>query len=519
MKSEKEKDVIDTEGRLLKPTGGATFEEAISATKFGKFNWLLILVIIPSRWSPIFETTTMSYVFPAAQCDLDLTLDNKGLLNAITYAGMVSSAFIWGYLFDSLGRKKLMYIAYFSDACFVFLTSLSQTFPQLLLSKFLGGFIINGPFAALTTYVCEFHSAKYRTKIQMVIGIISSFGSVFLPLLAGLILPAKIEFTLFNYLNMHSWNVFLMVVALPSFFGGIMFFLMPESPKFLMTNGRNEEALEVMRFVYKMNTGQPKNTYPIDSLVLERKQKDTKKDSKRALVEGLNQLKPLFVPPFLQNILLLCGMQMLIMMSIITLRLWLPQLFQAINDYEHLHNGTTSSLCKMLEVIHPAPKNGSDAPVECTVNNDNYQVYVNNMIVAAVAVFGYFIVGSLINNLGKKRLLFGLNVIGGLCGFGLYFAQSSNMTLIMSAVYIGVGSISINIIISVAVDLFPTTLRTMTVSITMMVGRLGAMSGNLIFPYLLKQGCAPPFFTIGTGLLSCAFIGILLPNTDMKALQ
>lgn len=68
-------------------SGASDFEEAISATKFGKFNLLLILIAIPSGWSSIFETTTMSYVFPAAQCDLGLSLDDKGLLNAVTYIG------------------------------------------------------------------------------------------------------------------------------------------------------------------------------------------------------------------------------------------------------------------------------------------------------------------------------------------------------------------------------------------------------------------------------------------------
>lgn len=42
----------------------------------------------------------------------------------------------------------------------------------------------------------------------------------------------------------------------------------------------------------------------------------------------------------------------------------------------------------------------------------------------------------------------------------------------------------------------------MTVSLTMMIGRMGAMIGNLIFPYLLKQGCAPTFFSIGVGIAS-----------------
>ncbi|KAK9884935.1 hypothetical protein WA026_009171 [Henosepilachna vigintioctopunctata] len=466
----------------------------------------------------------MSYVFPAAQCDLSLNLDNKGLLNAITYAGMISSAFIWGYLFDSLGRKKLMYIGFFMDAVFVFMSSLSQSFTQLLISKFLGGFIINGPFAALTSYISEFHSAKYRARVQMVLGTINSLGAVSLPILAGFILPADRHFTIFNYFEMHSWNVFLLVATLPPLCGGIVFLLMPESPKFLMTSGRNDEALKVLSRVYRLNTGKPESTYPIKSLVLERKQVDVEANSvdnssKRALLEGLNQLKPLFIPPLLQSILLVCGLQLLIMMSINTLRLWLPQLFQAINDYEHLHNGTTASLCTMLEVIQPARKNESVVPQECVVNTDNFKVYVNTMIVAVVTVCGYFVAGSLINTLGKKRLLFILSTVGGSCGFGLYFSKSSVVTLMLAALYNGLGSICINIIISVVIDLFPTTLRTLTVSITMMIGRLGAMVGNLVFPYLLQQGCAPPFFTIGAGLMSCAFIGILLPNTDMVALQ
>lgn len=65
----------------------ADFEKAISATGFGKFNYLLYLISITAGWSSIFETTTMSYVFPAAQCDLELTLSNKGQLNAVTYLG------------------------------------------------------------------------------------------------------------------------------------------------------------------------------------------------------------------------------------------------------------------------------------------------------------------------------------------------------------------------------------------------------------------------------------------------
>jgi MFS family permease len=133
-------------------------------------------------------------VFPAAQCDLSLTLDNKGFLNAITYIGMISSAFIWGFLCDTLGRKKLLSIGLFLDSVFVLLSASSQNVTILILSKFLGGFIINGPFAALTTYLSEFHCAKHRARIQMMLGIVFSAGNVILPLLAWAVLPIDLNF-------------------------------------------------------------------------------------------------------------------------------------------------------------------------------------------------------------------------------------------------------------------------------------------------------------------------------------
>lgn len=67
----------------------ADFETAITASGLGKFNVILILVIIPAGFANVIETATMSYVLPVAQCDLNLSLGDKGTLNAITFAGKV----------------------------------------------------------------------------------------------------------------------------------------------------------------------------------------------------------------------------------------------------------------------------------------------------------------------------------------------------------------------------------------------------------------------------------------------
>lgn len=65
----------------------ADFEKAISASGHGLFNYLLLFAGLFCCMATLYETSTMSYVLPSADCDLHLTLTDKGILNAVTYAG------------------------------------------------------------------------------------------------------------------------------------------------------------------------------------------------------------------------------------------------------------------------------------------------------------------------------------------------------------------------------------------------------------------------------------------------
>lgn len=59
--------------------------------------------------------------------------------------------------------------------------------------------------------------------------------------------------------------MFLLICSLPAFVSSIIFMFMPESPKLLMSKGRNEEALEVFQLVHKFNSGS-KNAYPVSNI-------------------------------------------------------------------------------------------------------------------------------------------------------------------------------------------------------------------------------------------------------------
>lgn len=57
---------------------------------------------------------------------------------------------------------------------------------------------MTGPFAVLTTTVSEFHSAKYRAKIVMGLGVMYSVAQLIIPGLAWLVIPHRMDYDFFN---------------------------------------------------------------------------------------------------------------------------------------------------------------------------------------------------------------------------------------------------------------------------------------------------------------------------------
>lgn len=111
------------------------------------------------------------------------------------------------------------------------------------------------------------------------------------------------------FLELFNWNFFLLLCTLPSLLGGIGICFMPESPKFLMTAGRNTEALKIFQKVYSRNSGKSPNDYKIKTLLDEVKQVSVKKTKKQSIKEGLKQLKPLIKTPYLSKFILVCLIQ------------------------------------------------------------------------------------------------------------------------------------------------------------------------------------------------------------------
>jgi hypothetical protein len=53
----------------------------------GKFNYLVLLTLLPVCWANFYASTSISYVLPSAECELQLSMLDKGLLNSMSFAG------------------------------------------------------------------------------------------------------------------------------------------------------------------------------------------------------------------------------------------------------------------------------------------------------------------------------------------------------------------------------------------------------------------------------------------------
>lgn len=109
------------------------------------------------------------------------------------------------------------------------------------------------------------------------------------------------------------------------------------------------------------------------------------------------------------------------------------------------------------------------------------------MIGAAYALC-YIIIGSVINMVGKKTLLFGFLFSSTLIGVATHYVQGYTLIQIMVGLFLMGGS-GIAIVNAIVVDLYPTQIRAMALSLSLMVGRLGAVTGCNIIGPLIYNGC------------------------------
>ncbi|XP_024943451.1 synaptic vesicle glycoprotein 2B [Cephus cinctus] len=498
---------------------GSDFETAIAQVGYGRYQGILLVVCGAIYSACAIGTTTLSFVLPSAECDFRMTSADKGKLNATPLVGMVVGSYIWGNVADAIGRKRSLVAALLMDSLAALASSLSQTFPLFLFFRFFNGFGIIGALSIVFTYFSEFLAAKNRDVMLCRLEIFWTLGVILLPGIAWVVIPRPWMLGNIEGFSFSSWRMFVALCGMPSLIMTMILCFFPETPKYLMTHGKMDRALVVMETMFAFNSGLDRSDYPVRSLInptqIQRpsyKNESAIRRLRLRLGRIWEQKKIMFSPPYLRYISLTCFADFGLMFSYYTLMLWFPELFERFQNFYQVHSDRPSaSVCDVSSIVVDGGKIECPKPIDSTV-------FLYTLIIGLSCIPTSVSLSLLINKLEKKFLLIFSFMAAGFAALGLNVVKNSTQNLILSCIFEAVTSTTEVILFCVIVELFPTSLRALAMSLTVTSGRLGAIAGNVVFGALIDLNCIIPIYMFGTFLISSGILCIFIPKSPNKGL-
>ncbi|XP_055680185.1 synaptic vesicle glycoprotein 2A-like [Lutzomyia longipalpis] len=469
-----------------------SLDEALDLLGFGRVHLLVVFAAGLCLLTVINETMGIGMLLPAAQCDLELTSADKGLLSAISFLGIMVTSHFWGYLADTRGRRQMIMITLYSTAIVTILSSVAQNFTLFVILRFLSGVSISGPSAAIYAYLGELNRTKNRDPVITFTCTFAGLSAVVVPAMGWWLLPQTWSIEIYDGFFFRPWRLQLILHTLPGLLAAVLFNLLPESPKFLVAQGRTEEALAVVKWIHMKNSGGKLAEMDITELTSEA---SGIQHNGGCLKSMWNQTVPLFTYPYVVRFVVFCLIQFGIFYTCAGVGLWFPEI---VNRILQAKTEESRTVCQMLDF---AP-NVTHLELQEEVCDDSIDTdtFVYNLFYGTIYVVGYIILGFLVKYFGRRTLLVGLLGSSAFVGLSLMWLTNHSATILFLAMHLMFAGVSISVVNSSVVAFFPTHMRAMAMCITLMFGRLGTFAGSNIIGYLFDINCHFTFL-ISVGLM------------------
>ncbi|XP_066254429.1 synaptic vesicle glycoprotein 2A-like [Euwallacea similis] len=509
------------------------YSEAVTLTGYGKYNLFVILATGGCLMCVIVESMNMSFIIPAAQCDLNLSLSSKGLLVSITFLGIITTSYFWGFMADAHGRKNILVFCLITSSLITLGCSMVSATWLLILLRYMNGALIGGASSIIYPFAGEFHDNQYRPKVITWVSSFVAVGQMYIPGMAWAILPHKWSYHVEGLgIDFRPWRLLLIAYAIPSLIVAALLSLLPESPKFLLSQGKHDHTLKILTKMFVYNTGKKSHEYPVSTIIMDEIVVEKVEENRNFFQMMWSQTTTLFGRRYIVKTLLICYLQFGVFLSASALSLWFPQILNTLSKQAESLTNAGVTLCGSENTDNLRLQKSYFIPYKSlfwrTDNNvtlieDFCDDSVDTHVFLVVLLIGcgigiaYILIGTFINKIGKKKILIGSTVVTACCGLVAQYVYGYETILTLCGVYLLISSM-IGVVNAFAVDLYPTSIRAMALAVSLMFGRMGAMIGSNLVGIVYYNYCDYIFIFFAVNHLVLVVAAILLPTRKVQDL-
>jgi MFS transporter, SP family, galactose:H+ symporter len=182
-----------------------------------------------------FDTGVINVALPSLREQLQLTPSQESLVVGAVLFGAMFGPFISGFLTDKLGRKKINIIASLIFVVGSILAAIAPDTNSLIAGRLLLGLAIGIVAATVPLYLAELSPKDKRGRM------VTFFQ---LAITLGILLSYVVGYIFGNAEN--AWRLMFWAGFVPAIILFVGMLLVPESPRWLLTKERNEDALKVL---------------------------------------------------------------------------------------------------------------------------------------------------------------------------------------------------------------------------------------------------------------------------------
>ncbi|HEV7777022.1 MAG TPA: MFS transporter [Luteibacter sp.] len=181
-----------------------------------------------------YTTLAIAYAMPVLAKIWHLQPAEIGLIISSGYLGQLIGALFFGWLAERIGRLPTLAITVSIFAVMSVFCIFSWSAASLMAFRFVQGIGTGGEVPVASAYVNEFIGARRRGRFFLLYELLFLVGLVFAALIGYFLVPV------------YGWKTMFWIGVLPVALTVPLRFFLPESPRWLLTHGRIEQASEVV---------------------------------------------------------------------------------------------------------------------------------------------------------------------------------------------------------------------------------------------------------------------------------